>query len=1252
MKKSICIFLVVTLLFVIMPWITPLKASAYSDGKFTVCAWNLNPGTSSSSVSSRIANIGALLKTNGINLVGVQYVNNSDYAATLSNLTNASALPSYQYNQASSTPLQGNAILYDLTLMGTAESFALPNANNYETRRLQKLVLRLPNGSLLSLYNTHLDHHVDEALLRSQMEAIATRMASDINPYKVLTGCFNTPSSVSHLWTIFTSKGFTTANGTNATNIVVSENIRIMSTSRPNSPINATSAVNPLFATLQFRYTVTFTDWNGRVLKTQTINHGESAMPPTPDPARPGYTFSGWSASYANVTEDRTVMAQYTPINYNTVYLNLKGASNEGNPNRYTIEDTVNLGNPGNIAGYTFSHWSLNNENVAQVKSFGPGQTGDITLYTNWLPNYNRISYENLNGASNTGNPIYYTIEDRITLNEPGEREGYEFTGWRIGSASGELISSIEPGQSEGITLFASWELIYYTVTFIWSDNQEQVSVPHGGNAKPPDDPLLEGQIFRGWYPSYTNVTRDLIITPVYDIELHTVTFEGWAGIVIKEDLVPHGSDAEPPAAPPIRGYDFIGWLPGYTNITGNITVAAQYMIIEYSITYVTDGVSSNNPGKYTVEDTIHLDAPENMVGYTFSHWSLGNRYGERVDAIGPDWIGNITLFANRTPIPYSINYLNLNYTSNINPSEYTIEDDFMLATPGERPDNGFTFSHWTLNDASGDVVTRIRFDRPENIMLFANWTPKEYKVTFTAYADTQVPDPVDVLFGSQVPRPIPDPVRIGYDFTGWSIGNTLWDFEENTMPAFDFTLDADWTPVNYNISYVDLNDSNNEANPTYYTVENTIILANLADTVGYTFLGWSLSDASGEFVAQIGPNWSEDITLFANWRRNKVTITWDPNGGSLAIQSSVLTVGDTYGELPAPIWGTERERLFAGWFTAKGDAGAEITSDSIFDASATTYYAKWTVEITLDGGYNDAFLNSRTKKITKTIGTTLGDLRDQEINNSAPDERTFMGWTLYVGGQGIAIPSNTPVPDKNTLYYAKWVFIPRTGNDNQTVFTASDIPVKNDELKQEDMLIQDAELPLASVWNNPYVDVNETHWFYDSISFVAELELMNGTSSDRFMPNLPVTRAMMVTILYRFASRPTVMGSITFSDIQSGQWYTDAVIWAAENGIVNGYSNGKFGWNDLVTREQLVTILHRYVEGISQDTSILADLSQFADTKDIADWGLKAMQWAVAKELVQGRTAMELAPKGNASRAEVAAIFMRFIEDCMNSGE
>ena len=197
---------------------------------------------------------------------------------------------------------------------------------------------------------------------------------------------------------------------------------------------------------------------------------------------------------------------------------------------------------------------------------------------------------------------------------------------------------------------------------------------------------------------------------------------------------------------------------------------------------------------------------------------------------------------------------------------------------------------------------------------------------------------------------------------------------------------------------------------------------------------------------------------------------------------------------------------------------------------------------------------------------------------------------------------------------------------------------------------LPDADSLLADLenWVNPFSDVNESDWFFEAVRFMNVLGYMVGTENG-FEPELPLSRAMVVTLLWQLEGRPDMSSesgarSSGFIDVPDDQYYTNAIIWAVEANLVNGYGNGRFGPDDDITREQLVTILFKYATMVGIDTSNRTDISQYTDSGSVSDWALEAMSWAIAEGLVQGRSDMMIDPESTATRAEAATLFMEFI--------
>ncbi len=177
-----------------------------------------------------------------------------------------------------------------------------------------------------------------------------------------------------------------------------------------------------------------------------------------------------------------------------------------------------------------------------------------------------------------------------------------------------------------------------------------------------------------------------------------------------------------------------------------------------------------------------------------------------------------------------------------------------------------------------------------------------------------------------------------------------------------------------------------------------------------------------------------------------------------------------------------------------------------------------------------------------------------------------------------------------------------------------------------------------------PFTDVAAGVWYYDAVEYVYEHGLMAGTGASTFSPELFTSRGMIVTILHRMAGSPAA-GSSAFLDVSAGQYYADAVAWAAANGVVSGYGDGRFGPNDSITREQMVVILQGFARLQGWDVSNRADLSIYEDAGSISGYAVEAMRWARSEGLINGTSATTLTPTGTTTRAQAAVILRGFCE-------
>lgn len=185
---------------------------------------------------------------------------------------------------------------------------------------------------------------------------------------------------------------------------------------------------------------------------------------------------------------------------------------------------------------------------------------------------------------------------------------------------------------------------------------------------------------------------------------------------------------------------------------------------------------------------------------------------------------------------------------------------------------------------------------------------------------------------------------------------------------------------------------------------------------------------------------------------------------------------------------------------------------------------------------------------------------------------------------------------------------------------------------------------------NNPisFKDVASNAWYAEAVNYAVKNGLMNGMGGGRFEPETPMSRAMLVTVLWRYAGSPKETGEV-FRDVPKEMWYTDAVAWASHHRIVGGIGGGRFDPDSPLTREQLATILFRYANACGMETANGASLNAFADSGDVSGYAREAISWAVSRQIISGMpegSRLCLAPQGSATRAQVATILMRFIQN------
>ena len=379
-------------------------------------------------------------------------------------------------------------------------------------------------------------------------------------------------------------------------------------------------------------------------------------------------------------------------------------------------------------------------------------------------------------------------------------------------------------------------------------------------------------------------------------------------------------------------------------------------------------------------------------------------------------------------------------------------------------------------------------------------------------------------------------------------------------------------------------------------------------------------TDISPVFANETGSNKVYKVTFLVN----DVTTVAYANGGKITIAAPVL---DGY--------------AFAGWYTSQ-TGGERVTT---IDADDTTLYAQFTHNartITFDpnGGTVDT-----------TTATTDANGKLTTIPTPTRQNYNFLGWFTE---DGKMVTTDT-IFTEHTTVYAHWQFLSSsllpTWEGWELIDKIVEANKKKDEpVETEPEVTEPVETepeetePVAEPWNNPFSDIAESDAFCEAVKFVYENGYMNGMSNDTFAPNEGLTRAMLVTVLYRAAGSPVMNEANPFTDVADDAWYYNAVVWAKSIGLINGITETEFAPEEELTREQLVTIFYRYAEFLGYDLSIGEDTNilSYEDFADIAEYAIPAMQWACGAGLIDGADG-NILPQDSATRALVAMVLYGF---------
>lgn len=403
-------------------------------------------------------------------------------------------------------------------------------------------------------------------------------------------------------------------------------------------------------------------------------------------------------------------------------------------------------------------------------------------------------------------------------------------------------------------------------------------------------------------------------------------------------------------------------------------------------------------------------------------------------------------------------------------------------------------------------------------------------------------------------------------------------------------------------------------------------------------------------------------------------------NGNSWTDIAGETNATYTTGETTMDMSGYQYRCVVTGYGTAAESNAATLTVQKAYAVTVNGSYAQTTgagsyakdATVTIDAGTRSGytfkgwtsedsvtFANAGSKQTTFTMPAKDTTITANWKKKSSGGSVFF--WDLKFdtnGGSDIdtvteweysTIDLDEYVPEKEGYKFVGWYADEDLTKEIDEVYLTQDTTVYAKWKKIEEEVPEEPEEmeETEETETISFLDVKKSDWFYEAVSYAVENGLMSGMSEDIFAPNTPLTREMLAVVLYNVEEQPESTEANTFTDVKGNMWYTDAILWANENGIVAGYDNSAYGVGDLITREQFATILYRYAQFKGYDTTQGGmAVREFSDYENISDYARPAMAWAVNAGIMGGMDDGTLMPQGKATRAEAATMLMNFCEN------
>lgn len=327
-----------------------------------------------------------------------------------------------------------------------------------------------------------------------------------------------------------------------------------------------------------------------------------------------------------------------------------------------------------------------------------------------------------------------------------------------------------------------------------------------------------------------------------------------------------------------------------------------------------------------------------------------------------------------------------------------------------------------------------------------------------------------------------------------------------------------------------------------------------------------------------------------------------------------------------------------SGWMDITGETNASYTI-----ATTTTDMNDWQYRCVVKNSIDEVTSDAAKLTVQKSSGGSVFFWNLKFDTNGGSKIDIVTEWEYST------IDLDEYVPEKEGYKFVGWYADEDLTKKIDEVYLTQDTTVYAKWEKIEEEVPEEPEEveKTEETETISFLDVKKSDWFYEAVSYAVENGLMSGMSEDIFAPNTPLTREMLAVVLYNVEEQPESTEANTFTDVKGNMWYTDAILWANENGIVAGYDNGAYGVGDLITREQFATILYRYAQFKGYDTTQGGmAVREFSDYENISDYARPAMAWAVNAGIMGGMDDGTLMPQGKATRAEAATMLMNFCEN------